>query len=1291
MSNCNITLYWAVPEKIWEKEILSLTWSASVLNFYWNKILVDIWLFQGWEWSDLYNKENIKFIDDLDAVFITHSHMDHIWRVPLLHKLGYRWPIYMTQATKDITYEMLLDCLKIQEWDAIIRERKNKTLRSRLEKSLEIRDELVLELKSKKKLEQNKENDLNELNAYLNFYNIKWEEDINFVIDRLKETLFSKDDIDGVMWLIKTVEHNEEMNFDPKKISSINYNREDQDLLNNFPRCIAEWYSSKIEVDKDSELRKLKKIWVKDLINEVKKLLSNKSLRYQDINKTLSKKLHEAYTFCNIEYPAYINWSKWVHKNDSNQYKGKFKEYSKLLDFYDIKVRDNIEELFENTKSFIEDLKNKSPDKIIDNWFHNATNNWIDNTIDILKKLIEIFNLELPFDTKDIDKALDNTIVLNKKNRNRNNVSIMFSDAAHLVWSSSVTLTTSLIKSKVTDVLNRRWEAISVFFSWDMWRINDNRLWRPAIPPKPVDYLQIESTYGWRNHRNREDSVKELIDSIERSEWNVLISVFSQQRLQEVLLTILEEKEKRGSEFLDYEILIDAPLGEKVLDKYLKYKPEIYWLLGNWLENWLFRFLEMNEWSFIYSEENIDKKHIILASSWMMDWWAIMNHLPNILLDPKATLLAPCYLSRWTLWNEIVWWEKTSVKINWIPYEINCNKKFIDWFSAHIWHDEILQYIRESIIEWKFKSWSTIALTHWNKEWQLELKNDLENILLELNRTDIIITIPWIFDEFDIVSKRINEVEKEDDKLTSLEENDTKLTSAKETGKKLSVKKEISKKPHSLEKLTYKKPIVPKIVLELEKKEEKIELEKIPQVIIEEQARNKKEIDQIKLKLDIISRRKKTFEEEYLNSLLGKSLTQEVDDINNQVLKFSTLQKKMFYDDISYKLTKNRAIDDLISNIWSKITSIWLIKDNLINFYETSKFEISLKHELSLELNKWKISLEKFEKERIELKTKLNNLINSDTEKNDEYRHNISDLKKRIRWKNNKIKLLKNSIKFLKIDLSNINNELIWLLPQEYLGEFESIYKNLPDEYTEILGVQISDFCNKVIDKYGENIDNALNEKKSHISLNYQMASQHFWWLNLYKDFYNIESKQIDLVKLQKLIDKEFFKTEELLYINTQLSIIKSSDSWKRAIKYAMKNLVSYFRKKRDENNNVWIDFELSLEKLNEKYLLILWEIFEEKYFEQEVKDKFNVYSFIKSKQSLVDYISRKFIIQNLKGISNNLDKFSEQEDQIDYLVNILDWIENSNNLSKSVGELDDINFWIYCTKKEIDEVLNWL
>ncbi|MDP2705610.1 MAG: MBL fold metallo-hydrolase [bacterium] len=74
------------------------------------KILVDCGLFQG---SNVFEELNFKPFPydpkEITAVFITHSHIDHIGRLPKLYKDGFRGPVFSTAPAKDFAEFLLSD------------------------------------------------------------------------------------------------------------------------------------------------------------------------------------------------------------------------------------------------------------------------------------------------------------------------------------------------------------------------------------------------------------------------------------------------------------------------------------------------------------------------------------------------------------------------------------------------------------------------------------------------------------------------------------------------------------------------------------------------------------------------------------------------------------------------------------------------------------------------------------------------------------------------------------------------------------------------------------------------------------------------------------------------------------------------------------------------------------------------------------------------------------------------------------------------------------------------------
>lgn len=128
----NITFHGAAGEVTGSKHLIE-TDAGS-------KVLLDCGLFQGRREEAAEKNDNFGFIaEEVDAVVLSHAHIDHSGLLPKLSKEGFKGKVYTSRGTQDLSTFMLLDSARIQQEDEKFVKKHNIT--NPLEKKVPLYDE----------------------------------------------------------------------------------------------------------------------------------------------------------------------------------------------------------------------------------------------------------------------------------------------------------------------------------------------------------------------------------------------------------------------------------------------------------------------------------------------------------------------------------------------------------------------------------------------------------------------------------------------------------------------------------------------------------------------------------------------------------------------------------------------------------------------------------------------------------------------------------------------------------------------------------------------------------------------------------------------------------------------------------------------------------------------------------------------------------------------------------------------------------------------------------------------
>lgn len=106
-----------------------VTGSCHLIQTEHTTFLLDCGMFQGSKKMEAKNRERFPFdVSSVDFVLLSHAHVDHCGRLPLLAKYGFYGQIYTTDATADLLDIMLRDCAHIQAKETEYLNKKNDRL-----------------------------------------------------------------------------------------------------------------------------------------------------------------------------------------------------------------------------------------------------------------------------------------------------------------------------------------------------------------------------------------------------------------------------------------------------------------------------------------------------------------------------------------------------------------------------------------------------------------------------------------------------------------------------------------------------------------------------------------------------------------------------------------------------------------------------------------------------------------------------------------------------------------------------------------------------------------------------------------------------------------------------------------------------------------------------------------------------------------------------------------------------------------------------------------------------------
>ncbi len=292
------------------------------------------------------------------------------------------------------------------------------------------------------------------------------------------------------------------------------------------------------------------------------------------------------------------------------------------------------------------------------------------------------------YSATDAEKAVRQFVTLNydRPMLVGDGVTVTFRDAGHILGAAQVVL----------DIREGE-RKFRYLFSGDIGRGNDDILRDPASIDN-VDFLQVESTYGGREHSAKPGALAELARLVQetlRNKGKVIIPAFSVGRTQQIVYTF--HQLTRAGQLPQAPIFVDSPLSVNATEVY-RLHPEcfnesIYQFLREkanpfGMENLTY----IREVAHSMKLNDLKDPAIIISSSGMCEAGRIRHHLKNHIGGPNNLILFIGYCAEHTLGAQILS-RRPTVNIFGEPHTVRAKIASIDSFSGHADRNELKRYV----------------------------------------------------------------------------------------------------------------------------------------------------------------------------------------------------------------------------------------------------------------------------------------------------------------------------------------------------------------------------------------------------------------------------------------------------------------------------------------------------------------------------------------------------------------------------------------------------------------------